>query len=133
MYDSTNVVPKPIVTGVTALGLDHTLVLGKTLGEIGWQKGGIYKVPLFVHQSFIHSTNREPVEARRASVYRSTARGRLSVLRTTSQGSSSRRLSVAQLLDALLSTIPLRRPFSQFSLLFLNYLRISLVCHMVIH
>lgn len=43
-YDSTNIVPKPIVTGITALGLDHTAVLGKTLEEIAWQKGGIYKV-----------------------------------------------------------------------------------------
>jgi len=43
MYDSTNIVPKPIVTGVSALGLDHTAVLGKTIGEIAWQKGGIYK------------------------------------------------------------------------------------------
>jgi folylpolyglutamate synthase len=43
-YDSTNVVPKPIVTGVTALGLDHISILGKTLPEIAWHKGGIYKV-----------------------------------------------------------------------------------------
>lgn len=43
MYDSTNIVPKPIVTGVTALGIDHVGVLGKTLKEIAWQKGGIYK------------------------------------------------------------------------------------------
>lgn len=42
-YDSTNVVPKPVVTGVTALGLDHVAVLGKTLKEIAWQKGGIFK------------------------------------------------------------------------------------------
>ncbi|EGN93006.1 hypothetical protein SERLA73DRAFT_190127 [Serpula lacrymans var. lacrymans S7.3] len=41
--DSTNIVPKPIVAGVTALGLDHTSVLGKTISEIAWQKGGIYK------------------------------------------------------------------------------------------
>ena len=49
MYDCTNVVPKPIVTGVSALGIDHVGVLGKTLREIGWQKGGIYKegVPAF--------------------------------------------------------------------------------------
>ncbi|KAJ3989629.1 FolC bifunctional protein [Lentinula detonsa] len=49
MYDSTNIVPKPIVTGVTALGIDHVGVLGKTLKEIAWQKGGIYKegVPAF--------------------------------------------------------------------------------------
>jgi folylpolyglutamate synthase len=43
-YDSTNIVPKPIVTGVTALGIDHVTVLGRTLEEISWQKGGIFKV-----------------------------------------------------------------------------------------
>ena len=45
LHDSTNIVPKPVVTGVTALGLDHTAVLGKTIKEIAYQKGGIYKVP----------------------------------------------------------------------------------------
>lgn len=44
MYDSTNIVPKPVVTGVSALGIDHVGVLGKTLKEIAWQKAGIYKV-----------------------------------------------------------------------------------------
>ncbi|KAH9943381.1 FolC bifunctional protein [Epithele typhae] len=39
----TNIVPKPIVTGITALGIDHVNVLGKTLREIAWQKGGIFK------------------------------------------------------------------------------------------
>ncbi|TDL29406.1 FolC bifunctional protein [Rickenella mellea] len=43
MYDCTNIVPKPIVTGISALGIDHVAVLGKTLAEIAWQKGGIYK------------------------------------------------------------------------------------------
>ncbi|KAK4050744.1 Folylpolyglutamate synthetase [Microbotryomycetes sp. JL221] len=42
-YDSTNVVPQPIVTGVTSLGIDHVFVLGRTLPEIAHQKGGIYK------------------------------------------------------------------------------------------
>lgn len=42
-YDSTNIVPKPIVTGVSALGLDHTAVLGNTIEEIARNKGGIYK------------------------------------------------------------------------------------------
>ncbi|GAA6016067.1 hypothetical protein JCM8202_005400 [Rhodotorula sphaerocarpa] len=42
-YDSTNIVPQPITTGVTALGIDHIWVLGKTLPEIAHQKGGIYK------------------------------------------------------------------------------------------
>ena len=43
-YDCTNIVPQPIVTAISALGIDHTAVLGKTLPEIAWQKGGIYKV-----------------------------------------------------------------------------------------
>ncbi|KAF9268119.1 FolC bifunctional protein [Marasmius fiardii PR-910] len=42
-YDSTNIVPKPVITGITALGIDHVSVLGKTLKEIAWQKGGIFK------------------------------------------------------------------------------------------
>lgn len=42
-YDSTNIVPKPIVTGVTTLGIDHVFVLGKTIEEIAAQKGGIFK------------------------------------------------------------------------------------------
>ncbi|KAL1722398.1 Mur ligase [Schizophyllum commune] len=42
-YDSTNIVPKPVVAGITALGIDHVAVLGKTLQDIAWQKSGIYK------------------------------------------------------------------------------------------
>ncbi|OCF31131.1 folylpolyglutamate synthase [Kwoniella heveanensis CBS 569] len=42
-YDSTNIVPKPIVTGITSLGLDHTAVLGNTIEEIATNKAGIYK------------------------------------------------------------------------------------------
>jgi folylpolyglutamate synthase/dihydrofolate synthase len=43
LYDSTNIVPKPVVTGVTSLGLDHTAVLGNTIEEIARNKAGIYK------------------------------------------------------------------------------------------
>ncbi|KAG0213806.1 Folylpolyglutamate synthetase [Mortierella sp. GBA30] len=42
-YDSTNIIHKPIVCGVAALGIDHVSVLGSTLGEIAWNKGGIFK------------------------------------------------------------------------------------------
>ena len=42
-YDITNIVPKPVVTGVTALGLDHVAVLGETQKENAWHKGGIFK------------------------------------------------------------------------------------------
>jgi folylpolyglutamate synthase len=43
-YDTTNIVPRPVVTGVTSLGLDHIYILGKTLKDIANQKGGIFKV-----------------------------------------------------------------------------------------
>lgn len=47
--DATNVVPKPVVCGVTTLDLDHTQILGNTLDKIAYAKGGIFKkgVPAF--------------------------------------------------------------------------------------
>ncbi|PWN47553.1 FolC bifunctional protein [Violaceomyces palustris] len=42
-YDSTNIVPKPVVTAVSQLGLDHTALLGNTVEEIAVQKAGIFK------------------------------------------------------------------------------------------
>ncbi|CAI4052027.1 hypothetical protein SKDZ_15G3790 [Saccharomyces kudriavzevii ZP591] len=41
--DSTNMIEKPIVCGVTLLGIDHTFMLGDTIEEIAWNKGGIFK------------------------------------------------------------------------------------------
>lgn len=48
-YDCTNVVPRPVVTGITSLDLDHCKLLGDTIEKIAWQKSGICKegVPLF--------------------------------------------------------------------------------------
>ena len=43
LYDSTNIVPKPITTGISSLGLDHQAVLGNTIQEIAKNKAGIYK------------------------------------------------------------------------------------------
>lgn len=42
-YDSTNIILAPTATGVSSLGLDHTSMLGNTVEEIAWNKGGIYK------------------------------------------------------------------------------------------
>ncbi|ORZ22398.1 Mur ligase [Absidia repens] len=42
-YDSTNIIEKPIVCGITALGLDHVGVLGTTIDQIAWHKSGIIK------------------------------------------------------------------------------------------
>ncbi|KAF8923857.1 Mur ligase [Dissophora ornata] len=42
-FDSTNIIHKPVVCAVAALGIDHVSVLGSTLGQIAWNKGGIFK------------------------------------------------------------------------------------------
>ncbi|TVY82851.1 Folylpolyglutamate synthase [Lachnellula suecica] len=42
-YDSTNIVDRPAVTGLSTLGIDHTYTLGDTLESIAWHKGGIQK------------------------------------------------------------------------------------------
>ncbi|PYH36370.1 tetrahydrofolate synthase [Aspergillus neoniger CBS 115656] len=42
-YDCTNVIEKPAATAITSLGIDHTAMLGNTIEEIAWHKGGIIK------------------------------------------------------------------------------------------
>jgi folylpolyglutamate synthase len=42
-YDSTNIITKPVVTGITNLGIDHTGLLGSSIEEIAWHKAGIMK------------------------------------------------------------------------------------------
>ncbi|ROW18077.1 hypothetical protein VPNG_00435 [Cytospora leucostoma] len=42
-YDATNVVGRPLATGVTTLGVDHVFVLGDTVDKIAWHKAGIMK------------------------------------------------------------------------------------------
>lgn len=48
-FDCTNIIRKPVVCGVSSLGIDHTSLLGDTVEKIAWQKGGIFKpgVPAF--------------------------------------------------------------------------------------
>lgn len=47
-YDATNAMPWPktirTVCGVTLIDFDHVRILGNTLPEIAWEKGGIYQV-----------------------------------------------------------------------------------------
>lgn len=50
-YDCTNIIRKPVVCGVTSLGLDHTTLLGKDIQSIAWQKGGIFKVSLDLNEA----------------------------------------------------------------------------------
>ncbi|KKZ63130.1 folylpolyglutamate synthase [[Emmonsia] crescens] len=42
-YDTTNIIDKPVVTGITSLGIDHQSMLGDTIEEIAWHKAGIMK------------------------------------------------------------------------------------------
>jgi len=42
-YDCTNIIRKPVVAGITALGLDHTSLLGNSISDIAWHKSGIMK------------------------------------------------------------------------------------------
>lgn len=48
-YDCTNVIKYPSVCGISALGIDHTEILGNTLESIAWHKAGIMKpgIPAF--------------------------------------------------------------------------------------
>lgn len=36
-WDSTNIIMKPAVTGITTLGIDHVAVLGDTIDKIAWR------------------------------------------------------------------------------------------------
>ncbi|KXH69346.1 folylpolyglutamate synthase [Colletotrichum salicis] len=42
-YDATNLVGRPVATGITTLGIDHVFALGDTVEKIAWHKGGIMK------------------------------------------------------------------------------------------
>ncbi len=48
--DATNVVSRSLTTAITSIGLDHTAILGETLGAIAREKAGICRsgVPLMV-------------------------------------------------------------------------------------
>ncbi|ODN06462.1 Folylpolyglutamate synthase, mitochondrial [Orchesella cincta] len=57
--DCTNIIRKPVVVGISSLGLEHQVILGKTLEEIAIQKAGIMKtgVPVYTvetHPPHIH-------------------------------------------------------------------------------
>ncbi|KAF5843259.1 folylpolyglutamate synthetase, partial [Dunaliella salina] len=41
--DATNIIPAPVVCGITALGMDHMDMLGDTLPKIAGEKAGILK------------------------------------------------------------------------------------------
>lgn len=48
-FDSTNILRNTEIVGITALQLEHTQLLGKTIEEIAWQKAGIIKKDSYVY------------------------------------------------------------------------------------
>ncbi|KAI2641079.1 tetrahydrofolylpolyglutamate synthase [Xylaria nigripes] len=42
-YDATNIVERPLASGITSLGIDHVFALGDTVEKIAWHKAGIMK------------------------------------------------------------------------------------------
>jgi folylpolyglutamate synthase/dihydrofolate synthase len=42
-FDATNVVEKPVASGISTLGIDHVFALGDTVAKIAWHKAGIMK------------------------------------------------------------------------------------------
>lgn len=42
-FDATNIIDQPLVQVITAIGLDHTAVLGDTIEKIAFEKAGIIK------------------------------------------------------------------------------------------
>jgi len=72
-FDATNLVPQPIVTGITSLGMDHIGLLGPTLADIAQHKGGIFKV---VHLLDLRSLAMLTFEIVRQAYQRSARRNR---------------------------------------------------------
>lgn len=66
-YDLTNVVT-PIVSVITSIGLDHTVTLGPTLGEIAWHKAGIIKPGAAAITGAVGAESLGPIEAAAADV-----------------------------------------------------------------
>lgn len=42
-FDATNVIQKPVATGITRIGMDHVEQLGPSIEDIAWHKAGILK------------------------------------------------------------------------------------------
>ncbi|KHN96711.1 Folylpolyglutamate synthase [Metarhizium album ARSEF 1941] len=43
-FDATNIVERPVASGISTLGIDHVFVLGDTVDKIAWHKAGIMKM-----------------------------------------------------------------------------------------
>lgn len=69
-FDSTNIIQRPLACGVAQLGIDHTFILGDTIEEIAWNKGGIFK-----YQSPAFTVQNQPPAGLRMLEQRAQERG----------------------------------------------------------
>jgi len=63
-FDSTNVIPPPLLQIITSIGMDHTAILGETIEEIAFEKAGIIKGGTTVLYPLQDSGARAVIEAR---------------------------------------------------------------------
>ena len=59
-HTHTHTCSNPVACGITSLGYDHTDILGDTLEQIAWQKGGICKAG---HPAFTVPQKPGPLQA----------------------------------------------------------------------
>lgn len=70
-YDATNVFPRPTLSIISSIGLDHVNILGNTVEQIALQKGGIIKPnrPVLVGRDVPHDILRQFAQERNAPYY----------------------------------------------------------------
>lgn len=69
-YDATNIVTRPVATGISTLGIDHVFVLGDTVDKIAWHKAGIMKrgCPAFAVEQTAFPSTETVLHARAAEI-----------------------------------------------------------------
>lgn len=71
--DSTNVIEKPILCVITAIGMDHMNFLGNTIEEIAMEKGGIIKencpVVLYSQKKQVYDSIQKICKEKQAELY----------------------------------------------------------------
>ena len=73
-FDATNVMKSPLLSAFTSISLDHANLLGKTLKEIAWNKGGIIKKsrPTFLYpqKEEVYKELKEIADGNNSEIYK---------------------------------------------------------------
>lgn len=77
--DSTNIIKKPEIAVITAIGIDHTKELGEDIEKIAWEKAGIIKedtdVILYEQDEIITDVIKEVCKEKSSKLYLSEPNG----------------------------------------------------------